>query len=473
MRVERRRASRGQGLLALATVLVVAGSFALLARAGPRPPRPATPPGGATTGAWVCPHGGGSGWSATLTLANPGERSATARLTELGERGPEPPRTVEVPAGATVRLPVAADERSSATYVEYFGTWIGAGWVVTAGPAGDGVAAEPCADEPGRRWIVPDGSTEQREDAYLILTNPFDAPAVVDVAIHSPDHAPVRDSAWTDLVVRPRRSIALRLNSKLEGEPVASADVEVSVGRIVAASLGITDGDTIRGSLGVPAPSAGGILPLIGGSGQAELIVTSLSDGSIRLAATELSDEPPRPAGGLTDQEHGPLAARAYAVPVDTGPTAIRAFVLDGGMAATALRALGPGSDLGATAGAATPAASWLVLPATASTGAEPALVVVNDGDEAVVVTLEPLAGEGGTAAPLTLDVPAHGAAAVPQAFLASTLDVAVLVRADAGDVVALAASSTAVDGRRGGAFALALGVPLPAPQARGGGVAS
>jgi hypothetical protein len=464
MRAERRR-SRGQALVALGTVLVLGVTFVVLARAGPRRPRPPLA-GTATSGAWVCPHGGGAGWRATLTLANPGDRSATARVTELATRPPESSRTIEVPPGATVRLPVAADERSSATYVEYFGAWIGAGWVTTTATPADGIAAEPCADEAGRRWLVPDGTTEQREDAFVILTNPFDAPAVVDVAVHSPDRAPVRDSAWTDLVVRPRRSIALRLNDKLEGEPVASADVVVSVGRVVAASLGVSGDDRIRSSLGVARTSAGAILPVIGGSGQAELIVTSLSDASIRIAATALTDEPPRPAGGLTDQEHAPLASRAYPVPVDAGPAAIRAFVLDGETAATALRALGPGSDLGATAGASSSAPAWVVFPATGAASAEPMLVLANDGDEGVVVTLEPLAGEGGTAAaPLTVEVPAHGAAAVPPGFLSTSPDAAVLVRTqDGGAVVALSASVTPVAGRGGGgAFALSLGVPVPA----------
>jgi hypothetical protein len=371
---------------------------------------------------------------------------------------------MEVPPGATVRIPAAADARSSATYVEYFGGWVGAGWVATSGSAAEGLAAEPCASEASGRWFVPDGTTEQHEDAYVVVANPFDTPAVLDAAIFTPDRAPVRDSAWTDLVVRPYRSIVLHLNTKVEGEAVAATAIEVSVGRVVAASLGVGDGTRIRSSLGASVTAPGGVLPEIAGSGQAELVVLSVTDQTIRFGATALTEELPRPAGGLTEQDHPPLSARAYPVQVASGPTAIRPFVLDGASAVTALRVLGSGDDLGATAGASSPAASWLVFPALTGTSAEPALVLANDGDAESVATLEILPGEGGTAAePITVDVPAHETAAVPPEFLAAAPGSAVLVHATR-PIVALSAASSAGDGRRdaGGAFALSMGVPVP-----------
>jgi hypothetical protein len=127
-----------------------------------------------------------------------------------------------------------------------------------------------------------------------------------------------------------------------------------------------------------------------------------------------------------------------------------------------ALRGLGPGEDLGATAGAATVSDSWLVLPATSGVSPSPGAVVVNNGDGDVVATVELLPSAGGTAAAaLTVQVPAHSAAAVPPELWASAPDAALLIRTDGGDVVALAASTSG--GARGGdAFALSMGVPLP-----------
>jgi hypothetical protein len=452
-----------QAVAAAATVLVVAAALLLLDRVGTRAPA-AAEGGAAPSGAWICPHGGGPDWEVSLFLANPGPTAVTARITGLSDRAPEVATTVEVPPGATARVPAVAEARGSATYVEYFGGWIGAGWAATSGSAAEALAAEPCASEASRRWFVPDGTTEQHEDAYVIVTNPFDVPAVLDVAIHSPDRAPVRDSEWTDLVVRPRRSIALHLNRKVEGEVVVAAAIEVSVGRVVAASLGISDGTGIRGALGSTSTSSGAVLPEIHGSGQAELIVLSVEDETVRFGATALSADLPRPAGGLTEQDHRALAARAYPVQVGAGPTAIRPFTLDDGMVVTALRVRGPRDDLGATAGATTPATSWIVFPASSGSTAEPALMLANDGEAAAVATLEILPREGDTAAgPITVDVPAHRTAAVPLGFLESAPGSAIVVRAT-GPVVPLAAASAVSDERRdaAGAFALSVGVVLP-----------
>jgi hypothetical protein len=460
MRVERRR-GRGQALAAAGTVVAVGAALALLDAAGPRTPRQAAG-ARAPSGAWVCPHGGGDGWTASVFLANPGRAPVAARVTSLGDRAPDAPTPVDVPPGRTVAVPADAREPGGSTYVEFFGGWIGAGWTASAGRAGG--SAEPCAADSGRRWLVVDGSTQQADDAFLVVANPFATSAVIDVGVHSPDRAPVRPSDWTDLVVRPGRSIALRLDSQIEGEPVAAADVEASVGRVVAGSVVVTDGSRIRSALGATAPRAGSILPVVGGSGQAELLVLSIADRSIRIAATELSDEPPRPAGGLTEREQGPLAAAPYAVPVDGGPSAIRLFVLGGDAAASALRALGPGGDLGSTSGTSMPASAWIVFPALASPSAERSIVLVNDGDASAVATLELLPGETGAAtAPVTVDVPAHGAAAVPPAFLASAAGSAVLLRSAGGPVTALSASASPGDGD--GSYALSLGVPVPRPS--------
>ncbi len=461
MRRQRVR-ERGQALAALATAGAVVAALAFLSTADATAPAPAEG-GRAPSGGWVCPHGGGSRWNVSVFLANPGPDDSVARVTALGGRAPGSPTTVDVPAGQTVRVPASAEERGSATFVEFFGGWLGAGWVASSGGA-DGVAAEPCAAEAATTWLVPDGSTRQDDDAFVVIANPFAAQAVLDVVVRSADRAPVRASEWTDLVVRPRRSIAIRVDANVEGEDVTAVQLQVSSGRVAAASLVVTDDTRIRSAIGTTAPTEGSILPVIGGSGQAELILASASDRSIRFRATALSDEPPEPAGGFTAQDHGPQAARAYAVPIDAGPTAIRLFVEDGGRAAAALRALGPGADLGSTSGSTGPATAWIVFPAGAGGDAEPSLVLVNDGEAAVVATVELLGSGGGTAAaPLTVEVPPHAAAAVPREFLASAPDTAVLVQAEGGPVVALGAAASAVEGKRGGgSYALSMGVPVP-----------
>jgi hypothetical protein len=189
--------------------------------------------------------------------------------------------------------------------------------------------------------------------------------------------------------------------------------------------------------------------------------VLSTAERATRFGVTELSEEPPRPAGGLTEQEHGPAAARAYAIPVGQGPTAMRLFTLEGQRVAGALRARGPGDDAGSTGGAAEPATDWLLLPAVVNSDATPGAVLVNDRDTDVIATVTLLPSGGGTsAAPVTVEVPAHSAAAVPPELWSSGPEAALLVHAEGGPIVALAASVSRLSG--GDGFALSLGVPLP-----------
>ena len=445
-------------MFALASVVSLVAAFALLDRAGERAPEPIAQ-GAAPSGAWLCPHGGSADLSVQLYLANPGPETVTARITRLGSDPPGSPQTYEVAAGSTLRIDGTSLERSASTYVEYFGGWIGAGWVSSTE---EGVAAEPCATAAARSWYLADGTTELGEETFVVVTNPFAVAAVLDVVLYTAERAPIRDSEWTDLVVPAHRSISLHLNTQVKGEQAVGAVLEVTVGRVAAATLGVSDRTKLRSALGWTEPATAATFPLMHAAGQPELLLLSTAQGSMRFGATMLSDGQPRPAGGLTEQEQGPATARAYVIPVDPGPAAIRLFTLEDAPVVGALRGLGPGEDLGATAGAATVSDSWLVLPATSGVSLSPGAVVVNHGDGDVVATVELLPSAGGAAAAaLTVQVPAHSAAAVPPELWASAPDAALLIRTDGDDVVALAASTSG--GARGGdAFALSMGVPLP-----------
>ena len=460
MRAARPGPARGQALFAIGVAIVTALALLGLSRAGPASPRPIAPVP-AASGAWICPHGGGEGWTVTLFLANPGEAPVTARLTSLQKDRAGTPTSVEVPAGGTVRVDEAADERSSATYVEYFDGWIGAGWVLESEGDEPGTAAEPCAPEPARRWYLPDGTTGLGEDAYVIVANPFDVRAVLDAVLSTPDRAPIRDSAWTDLTIAPHRSVALHLNSKVEGEEAVAVELDVSVGRVAAASLGVTDRTRLRSALGTTALAGSVLLPIMKGSDRADLVILSTAERSMRFGATQLGPEAPRPAGGLTEQEQPPASARSYPVTLEGGPGGVETFAVEDVPIAAALRAPGPSADRGSTGGTARPWPVWVVLPAAAVGSSKPGLVLLNPGDEAVVAHVEALAREGGTAAaPIDVEVPPHGAAAVPAAFLETAPGSAVLVRAE-GPIAALAAS-TSIGKEATDTFALSMGVAVP-----------
>ena len=169
------------------------------------------------------------------------------------------------------------------------------------------------------------------------------------------------------------------------------------------------------------------------GSGQTELLLLSTAQRSIRFGATVLSEEQPRP-GRRTDRARAwsCLPRAPYAIPVDLGPTAIQLFTLDDAPAVGALRALGPGKTSAPPPGPSRPSDSWLVLPATSGVSPTPGAVLVNDGDVDVTATVELLPPDGGTAAaPVTMQVPAHSAAAVPPDLWGSAPDAALLIRTE------------------------------------------
>ena len=98
--------------------------------------------------------------------------------------------------------------------------------------------------------------------------------------------------------------------------------IEATVGRVAAASLGISGGSRVRSALGWTGPSPLAILPTMQGSGQTELLVLSTADGSIRFGVTALTEDQPRPGG----RSHGAGARAgrgARCGPGRAGPTAL------------------------------------------------------------------------------------------------------------------------------------------------------
>ena len=463
MRAERHSArGRGQGLVAVAfLVVVVSGGFALDRGLGPHLASPAAAVA-AGSGAWFCPHGGGpEAWKATLYLANPSVVDVTARITSLSARRPAAPFDVDVPAQTTTALEVPAIGREASTFVEYFGGWIAAGWVTQGGGGEIGVGAEPCAPDAGRRWFSPDGTTEKGEDAYIVVMNPFAEDAVFDVVLLTPKRAPIRASALSDVVLHPGKSVAFRANAFAEGEPAVGAEVDVSLGRVAVSSLGLSREAGIRSVIGLTDVAPQAFLPAGAGSGQSTLVLMVPGEGQVSFGATLLSADPPAPAGGLTEAAQNPTSAQPY--PVNTAGASSIDVVSQGSVPFAAIQhAIGVGNDDAATGGAVQPGSDWVVLPAIAGEPSHPGLVIVNPGNTAVTVTLHALAPEGATPPPdITLVVPAGGSVrTAPADFLDEDHRSAIEVRAEGGDVIAMAASTSLGNGGLS-TYALSMGVAL------------
>ncbi len=457
---------RGQLLATVLAVLAVAGGGAYLEReVGPRPPAPA-PAGRAPSGAWLCPHGGGPGWSVGIVLANPGDDPVLVRLTPLSGRRPGEPRLLEVPAGRTLRAEVAAGAREAATYVEYFGGWVAAGWVAHAGGREHGVAAEACLGAPGRRFLLPDGDTERGQETLLVVMNPFAVDAVLTITLLTEQGPPVTTKGWSDVVLPARRAAVFRVNEVKLGERTVSAVVDAGVGRVAAASLVLSGEERqVRSALGIPAAAGRLLLPGAGGSGQSELVVTAVGEErDARFGVSVLGPEGPAVAEGLEEADQAPASARTYPVLAQGAATLdVHAEAGAPGVAAVR-RSTGPSGDRSALPGAAVPAPAWVVLPTVAGRPAHPRLVLANPGNAPVAVTLVPLpGGSAAPPAPIVVEVPGGSTRAAPAAFVEALPGAAVLAVAGEGTFVAASASNSL--GREGyAAYAAALGVPVPEP---------
>jgi Family of unknown function (DUF5719) len=463
--------ARGQGLLTLLVLAAVAVAAVALERLGTRE-APAAEAGTAPSAVWLCPHGGGRAYEGTVFLANPGETEVSARVTELSTDGPSDTSVVAVPAGTQVSVSVDASDRSSSTFVETFGGWMAAGWMVRGAEGEVGIGAEPCAADARRSWVSAAATTAQGDDAFLIVMNPFDVDAVFDVALFAADRAPIRDSELTDVTLRPRRSASIPLNGYAQGEQGLGLSVEVSAGRLAASTLVVSEGRGIGSVLASASPRDRHLLLTSKAAGRSTLAVavpTATADpgaapvgplGSV-LTATIRSEGAPQPAGGLSELAQDPESAAAFAV-TTTGPSAVDLSVSEGSPVAAALRTAGVGNDAGATAGASDPSTSWVVTPTVAGVPARPSLLVLNPGQSEATVTVTAIPSEGrGAAGSTTITVPPGSVAGVPREFLDGVGDASLLVESPATPIVALGAStSLGNDGLS--VFGLAVGVPIP-----------
>lgn len=446
--------------LAAGLVLAVAVGAAAVAEQeiGAREPGPGSP-GVAPSGAWHCPHGGGpEGWEANLQVANPGPEPATIRVRTFGPRRPTDLRSFTVDPGSFLQIPVPADDRARASTVEWFEQWVAVGWVAHAGGEEGGVSAEPCAPAGGARWLLPDGSTEtEQQDDYVVVMNPFARDAVFSLTLLSERKAPVRQSDLTNVVLGSYRSVAIRLNDVVLGERTVSSLVEASVGRVVAATLGVSTAGGIRAGLGYPgSPPPEVVLPGAADAGRTELVVMSAGTQRRAIAGTLLQTEQEQLFAGLEDSAPPGEASRTFPASTE-GPTSV-VFAASGPDVAPARRTFGVVSDQGSVGGAE-PASAWVVLPAVFGSPSHPRLVLANPGSEPIQVTLSTLSPGG--AGSVVVTVPARRTVTAPKAFVESAPEAAVLAVAPTGTFVAAAASYSR--GREGFAtYAVALGVPIP-----------
>lgn len=189
----------------------------------------------ALTGSWFCPGvpaSGEDGVGGEVVISNRDGEQLLGRFTILTPDGAETEQDFEVEPWAQTSIDV--DAFVTASFASVVVEIDGGGGVVeqrAIHPAGDSVAA--CANETSSEWYFADGFTVDGSVETLILTNPYDDAAVVDLgfATESGDATP---SVFQGFTIPPRSLKAIPIATfGNRDEPVIAAKIEAVSGRIV------------------------------------------------------------------------------------------------------------------------------------------------------------------------------------------------------------------------------------------------
>lgn len=441
------RARRAAVAALVAVVAAVAAPYA------PAREPAASRTGLASSGMWLCPHGGGEGWRISVVAANPGEGSVEVRVRELGADGVAGPSTVvSIPGGETRTIPVVdtsddgadgetlgAQQPASGTVVEYFGGWVAAGWIAVAPDGAE--AAETCSPRPSRTWYVLDGASTLAEAGRIVIMNPYSTDAVYSVSLYSIERdgstaqAPViRTDDLTDEVLTARSVASVDIGATILGRAVVAMLVETVVGRVVASSV-IRGPGVLRAELGYPSIAPESVIPVAGGSGARNLLVLTPGEPA-GLGGAILTDGPEAPVPSMRETE--PSAASIVPFVYSDGGFSGLDFL--GGRSALAAVRLPSRATDSATVIGGVPGRAWVVLPTSTRTDAEPQVVLVNPGEAAVTVTLRVLSTVGPE--PISIQIPPRASLLAPADFMAAAIGSAVLVTSDTWPFVAGGAST-------------------------------
>lgn len=451
---------RGWGLLALLLVTALVAAAVALESLDLSPPV-GSDGGTAYSGSWYCPHGGGEGWSAAVEIANPGSGSAHVRVSGLGPEGMKVIDEFDLEPGAIRKVASPAGDRGSTAMVEYFDSWVAAGWVTKAGGEESGVAAEPCLPDAGKRFYMPDGTTQKGQQSYVVVMNPFGAEAVFTMKLQTGKEKPVTTTDLSDFVLKPGHSVAFHIN-QVTLEDTVAVELTATLGRVAAASLGVADAGGIRSAGGVTAAQPRWVLPGGLDNNSASVAVMNTTTSQAAIDASLYTDEGEQTAAGIEGQGLGAGLARTFSV-ITSSPSTIdvaASFAGDPGTAGVVAtrRTFGvDGGDQGSTAGTTGPGAEWVVLPAVADAPYDVRLLIANPGEIDAEVDVALLGAEGARSS-TKVKVPARRTVLVPVEFISEAPTDAVRVAASQGEVVPVMVGYSADHT----GYAVSAGIPYP-----------
>jgi hypothetical protein len=198
---------------------------------------PAAPLPGELTSSWFCPgvpaagEQGEEGRSSIVTVFNTQEQPLRGRLTVLRVEGEPVTQDVEVAAfeSAEIDLDELVDSPFAAAFVEIDG---GGGLVEQRAvhPAGESVAT--CANSSNDEWYLAAGDTLDDSADELVLSNPHDTPAVVDITLAT-ERGPRTPDRFQSYAVPARSVRVIDVNEIIGDQSRIGVSVVATRGRIV------------------------------------------------------------------------------------------------------------------------------------------------------------------------------------------------------------------------------------------------
>ena len=220
---------------------------------------PAAPLPGGLTSTWFCPGVPASGEDETggvVRVFNTGDAEMGGRLTVLTVEGDPVTQPVQVAAYGVQEFDLDAlvDSPYAAAFVEIDG---GGGLVeqLAKHPAGFSVAA--CANAPSSEWYLATGDTLEESSNLLVLSNPNDDDAIVDIELST--SAGVRQPQNLQNYPVPGRSVRIvDVNDVRADETEVSVSVEATRGTVVVGRAQVFRQEARRGYvMSLAAPTLG------------------------------------------------------------------------------------------------------------------------------------------------------------------------------------------------------------------------
>ena len=208
---------------------------------------PAVPVPGGLTSSWFCPGvpaSGAAGTGGEVVIANAGGSVLDARVTLLAGPGDAVEQAVSVPPHQ--RTVVDVDAALAADFVSAMVEIDGGGGLVeqtAVHPEGTSVAA--CANAPAPSWYLAEGFTAEGSVERLILTNPYDESAIVDIGFATEEGS--REALEGEPV--PARSVKVINLAEIAArdEPRVAVNVIATKGNLIVGRAQVHAGDERRG----------------------------------------------------------------------------------------------------------------------------------------------------------------------------------------------------------------------------------